>query len=67
MKDPHIVKPGSFEEKILQKCNGKRSISDIANIIGKSTEYVGSVISRLNQKGLIKNIKNGRKNIPKKI
>jgi len=67
MVDKDKLKEGSFEEKIYEKCNGNLSISDIAQEIGKSTEYVGSVVSRLKQKGLTQNFKKNGKTFPKKI
>ncbi len=61
MVDRDKLKEGSFEKKIYEKCNGDLSISDIAQEIGKSTEYVGSVVSRLKQKGLTQNFKKNGK------
>ena len=56
----NIIKRGSFEEKIYKKCDGQNSIADIVQVTGKSAEYVGSVLSRLRQKGLIKNTQKER-------
>ena len=67
MSDKNILKNGSFEEKIYNICNGQKSISDIACEIGKSTEYVGSVIQRLKKKKLIQNMKKNGRVFPKKI
>lgn len=66
MVDRNQIKRGSFEEKIYKKCDGQNSISAIADMTGKSPEYVGSVVHKLRQKGLIQTIKNNGRVFPKK-
>ena len=63
----NMLKKGSFEEKIYHFCDGKMTVTEIAKKSGKDIQYVGSVISRLKRKGLIKIINFQGKNMPKKF
>ena len=56
-----LLKEGSEQKKIFDLCDSKTT-TEIADEIQKSVEYVGSNISQLKRKGLIKTIeKNGNK------
>lgn len=58
------LKTKSFEEKIYNLCDGKNSIAEICQKSGKSVTYVGSVLTRLKRKKLVKIILKNNKKIP---
>lgn len=64
-----VLKKNSIKMKIYCLCNGKTTSLEIAEKIGKTSEYVGSVLSRLKKEKMIFMVidkKTGRK-IPVKI
>jgi len=50
-------KLGDEQKKILQLCDKKHTIEDIAKETGKTTNNVKSTLSKLRKKGLIKSVK----------
>jgi len=44
------LKNNTFERKIYNLCDGKTTILEISKKMGKSPEYIGSVLSRLRKK-----------------
>lgn len=56
-----LLKEGSEQKKIYDLCDGKTT-QEIAIALQKSIEYVGSNISILRRKGLVKTVeRNGKK------
>jgi len=53
----------TFEKQILKILNGKKYmyVNEIANELGKSISMVSEYISKLEKKGLVKKIHEGRK------
>lgn len=47
------VRTNTFERKIYDLCDGKTTSLEICKITGKSSEYVGTVLSRLRKKNQI--------------
>jgi len=52
----NLVKPGTVKEKIYNMCNETKTAEEIAQYLGKSSEYVHSYLSILRREGLIRNI-----------
>lgn len=55
-KRKELLQEGSVKKQIYDLCDGTKSISDIASIIGKDNSYVRSYLSRLRREGLIRKI-----------
>jgi Mn-dependent DtxR family transcriptional regulator len=51
-----LLKQGSVKEKIYELCDGTRTVSDIAAVIQKSTDYINSYLSILRREGLIRTV-----------
>ena len=58
-----LLRAGSVESQVYELCDGVNTTQDIATKIQKSLEYVGAVISRLRQKGLVKTVEREGKKV----
>jgi DNA-binding NarL/FixJ family response regulator len=57
-----LLKEGSEQQKIYELCDGKTA-QEIATALQKSAEYVGSNISILRRKGLVKTVERDGKKV----
>jgi hypothetical protein len=57
-----LLKEGSEQSKIYDLCDGKTT-QEIANVVQKSPEYVGSNLSLLRRKGLVKTVERDGKKV----
>ena len=55
-KKNKLLPKNSIKKQIYDLCDGSKTNSELAELIGKSNEYVGSYLSRLRREGLIRRI-----------
>ena len=62
-----LLKEGSVKRRIYELCDGTRTSRDIAETIGKSTEYVNSYLSILRREGFIRSVERAGKLVHEQV
>jgi len=62
-----LLPPESIKERIYNLCDGTKTAKEIAEIIGKDTNYVHSYLSILRREGLIRTIERDRRIVYEQI
>jgi DNA-binding transcriptional ArsR family regulator len=55
-----VLSSSPLRKKILNLCNGDRSVSDIAETLGKSIQQISNNISLLRDVGLVREVREGK-------
>ena len=59
-KKDKLLPKNSIKRQIYDLCDGSKNINELAEAIGRSSDYVRSYLSRLRREGLIRKIEKDR-------
>ena len=62
-----LLKEGPVKLQVYNLCDGTRTAKDVAQVLQKSTDYVGSYLSILGREGLVRTIEKEGKQVHEQI